>query len=174
MKTLIFPLLLCLFVGNAGAAQTYQEPAEFIAESFAGDTPEPEVLWLDKAMKSEMGKIMSRRWRGLRVRYWRRDDHTVWILEEIGKEKPITFGTSIRAGKIERMRVLVFRESRGWEVRYPAFTAQFDNAALTPKRKLDRKIDGVSGATLSVRAMKKIARLSLYLHDHIMQQDESA
>ena len=39
-----------------------------------------------------------------------------WILEEIGKSKPITMGFVVNAGAIEITRVLVFRESRGWEI----------------------------------------------------------
>jgi hypothetical protein len=64
---------------------------------------------------------------------------------------------------MELLRVLEFRESRGWEVRYPFFTDQFGGIGLRPDLQLDRPIDGISGATLSVRALKKLARLALYL-----------
>ena len=65
------------------------------------------------------------------------------------------------------MKVLVFRESRGWEVRYPFFTEQFADASLKAETKLDRKIDGISGATLSVDALIKLARLALFLDQYI-------
>jgi hypothetical protein len=58
--------------------------------------------------------------------------------------------------------VLAFRESRGWEIRHPAFTQQFKDATLIDNA-LDRHIDGVSGATLSVWAMTAVTRLALYL-----------
>jgi Na+-transporting NADH:ubiquinone oxidoreductase subunit NqrC len=35
---------------------------------------------------------------------------------------------------------------------------------MNTDRQLDRHIDGISGATLSVRAVKKLALLALYLH----------
>ena len=37
-------------------------------------------------------------------------------------------------------------------------------AGLKPGDELDRTIDGISGATLSTRALTKLARLALYLH----------
>ena len=103
----------------------------------------------------------------LRIKYWKKDDRSAWILEEIGKERPITAGIVINDNKIELITVLAFRESRGWEVRYPFFTDQFSDAALKENKQLDRHIDGISGATLSVNAMTKMARLALFLHQEI-------
>ena len=77
------------------------------------------------------------------------------------------------AGRLERVKVLVFRESRGWEVRHPFFTDQFNEIGLTGELDLDRGIDGISGATLSVRALKKLARLALYLHTRIPATDDT-
>ena len=68
----------------------------------------------------------------------------------------------IEADKIKHVKVLAFRESRGWEIRHPAFTQQFKDATLIDNA-LDRHIDGVSGATLSVWAMTAVTRLALYL-----------
>ena len=92
---------------------------------------------------------------------------SAWILDEIGKELPITIGVAVADGAIDNVRVLEFRESRGWEVRYPFFTDQFSNARLGSGQRLDRKIDGISGATLSVRAVTRIASIALLLHDQI-------
>jgi hypothetical protein len=63
----------------------------------------------------------------------------------------------------------VFRESRGWEVKYPFFTDQFARIGLTGEGELDRQIDGITGATLSVQAMKRMARVALRLHDESRQ-----
>ena len=69
-------------------------------------------------------------------------------------------------GKIKTAKVLEFREIRGWEIKYPAFTRQFIGASLRGYD-LDRSIDGVSGATLSVWAMTAVAKLALYLDGYI-------
>jgi Na+-translocating ferredoxin:NAD+ oxidoreductase RnfG subunit len=100
---------------------------------------------------------------------------TVWVLEEIGKEKPITVGIVITNQQIESLRILKFRESRGWEVELPSFTRQFDGIAFkTPNEpnstNLTRHIDGISGATLSVRAVKKLSKLALLLQQHVDAQ----
>ncbi len=151
---------------SAAARGTYQEPRAFIAEVFGGTPPAPGSLWLKGALKDEVRQLLGHDPGMLRVRYWARDGRTAWILEEVGKEQPITTGVVVAGDRIEEMRVLVFRETRGWEVRYPFFTDQFRGATLTGGQALDRPVDGISGATLSVRAMEKVARLALLLHGH--------
>jgi hypothetical protein len=64
------------------------------------------------------------------------------------------------------LRVLIYRESRGWEVRHAFFTRQFDQAQLE-NGKLDRSIDGITGATLSVEALQRAARLALWLDQQL-------
>lgn len=159
--------LLMLAAAVTAASDVYQEPEAFLEESFDGDVPEPEVLWLGSALQDRAEAILDHPYAALRVRYWRDGDRTAWILEEIGKERPITTGYVVDGGVIERVRVLIYRESRGWEVRYPSFTQQFDGATLDGDGGLDRDIDGISGATLSVRALKKLARLALVLHAEV-------
>ncbi len=157
-------LLLILQATMAAAERVYQEPAQFVAEMFAERPPEPKILWLRGALRTQIEAVLGHPPRALRVRYWARDQRSVWILDEVGKERPITVGVVVAADRIERIKVLVFRESRGWEVRYPFFTDQFHGAGLDRDQRLDRTIDGISGATLSVRALKKTARVALLLH----------
>jgi hypothetical protein len=86
----------------------------------------------------------------------------VWVLEETGKEELITAGFVVVDGRIDHVRVLVYRESRGQEVRRGSFLKQFKDAKLAQGDRLDREIDGVVGATLSVGAMERMARLALF------------
>jgi len=157
--------LLCVLLMAAfsvSARGVYQTNENFLAETFKDDVPKSKVIWIKGDLRKTVADILSHKYSGLRVRYWQRDQRTVWILNEIGKEQPITFGIVIQAGKIEKVKVLAFRESRGGEIRYPAFTEQFEDAQLIGQA-LDRHIDGVSGATLSVWAMTAVTRLALYL-----------
>lgn len=158
-------LLVTLLMTSLHAwAEVYQSPEAFLSEVFVGNIPAPEVLWLTGTVRATVKQILGHDPSQLRVRYWYHGARSAWILDEIGKEQPITTGIVIAAGRIERIRVLVFRESRGWEVRHNFFTKQFLHRGLTDDRKLDGPIDGISGATLSVRALTKLARLALYLH----------
>jgi hypothetical protein len=173
MKALRILLLLSagLWLGQANAERVYQQPDAFVAESFAGKPPAPTVLWLTGDLKAEVRAILDHDYPALRLRYWGQDNRSVWVLEEIGKESPITVGIVVENNRIAQMRVLVFRESRGWEVESPAFIHQYLGAELKPAQgasavQLDRHIDGISGATLSVRALSKLSRLALLLHRH--------
>ena len=173
MKISAFILLLSLLPVPAFAGGVYQEPDDFIAEVFADSPPKAAVIWPDKELKARIKDILGHDYKGLRIRYWKQEQRTAWVLEEIGKDKPITTGFVINNGRIERVRVLIFRESRGWEVRYAFFTDQFDKAALNKDMELDRTIDNISGATLSVRAVTKLARVALLLDSAVNAQQES-
>ena len=157
--------LLMLALGAAVAGwvrgEVYQEPDAFVAEVF-GTRPEPKVLWLTKDIQAQAAAILGHPPVQLRQRYWSDAHKSVWILEEIGKEELITAGFVVAEGHIDHVRVLVYRESRGQEVRYPSFLKQFKEAKLAQGDRLDREIDGVAGATLSVGAMERMARLALF------------
>ncbi|HEX2138113.1 MAG TPA: FMN-binding protein, partial [Woeseiaceae bacterium] len=115
-------------------------------------------------------RLLGHEYRSLRVRYWRQGDKTAWILDEIGKELPITIGVVVDGGAISEVRILEFREIRGWEVRYPFFTEQFRGAELTGSD-LSTDIDGITGATLSVGAVTRVAKAALYLHEQVVERE---
>lgn len=86
----------------------------------------------------------------------------------IGKERPITYLTRIGHpdGRIDFVEVMVYRESVGAEVRFPAFRQQFEGKSAEDPVRVSRDIRKISGATLSSRALADGARklLSLYRH----------
>ncbi len=122
---------------------------------------EPKILWLNQTLKKRAETILDHPYQGLRVRYWQSGQRTAWVLDEIGKEQPITTGIIVENGKILSVDVLAYRESRGSEVQQSFFTRQFQGVSLTSNDKLSKKIDGITGATLSVWALQKVARLAL-------------
>ena len=164
----ILSLIFTLFwsCGSFGKG-TYLEPEKFLEQVFNGNPPETKKLWIKKNLKTEIKNILGHDMKVLRLRYWDNNTKRAWILEEIGRDKPITVGLVTSNGKILDVKVLIFRESRGWEVRYPFFTDQFKDATLVTNNNLDRKIDGISGATLSVNALTKLGRIALLLHKHL-------
>lgn len=147
---------------------TYQTTDAFLTEIFGNNTPQARALWMRAELRNEIAEVLGRQ-PAPRIRYWQHDGRTVWVLDAVGKDQPITAGVVVEDGAIGDIRVLAFRESRGWEIRYPFFTDQFHDALLTTERKLDRKIDGITGATLSVRAMTNMARVALLLDAHTRQ-----
>jgi hypothetical protein len=165
---LCFALTLC---SQAVSAQEriLQHPESFIVEQFPQNS-KPSLLWLSQAERAEVTRILGHAPNQLRQRYWRDGSRTLWILEEIGKEDLITAGLVVNQGRIEKAKVLVYRESRGMEISSPAFLEQFLGVALTDERSLNRNIDGISGATLSVQAMERMTRAALYFDQLIRSQ----
>ncbi len=136
---------------------------EFLTQHFNEQVPAPQILWLTEELQRTATDLLDHPPQTIRLRYWRQGTKVAWVINEIGKEKPITFGIVVQDHKIESIQVLAFRESRGGEIRYSAYRQQFNGSALTSNNRLDKQIDGITGATLSVRAMQRVARLALFV-----------
>ena len=143
-------------------AETYLTSQQFVDGAFGANEAKLETLWMTKEVAKQADKILGRAPKQLRQRYWKYGLQTAWILDEIGKEEPITAGFIVESGKIVQASILAYRESRGGEVRHANFLKQYQGISLKPDYYLDKNIDGISGATLSVRAMGRMARLALY------------
>ncbi len=150
-------ILICLLSSYSAWAD---DSAEFLQTAFH-TAPNSKFLWLTPALKAQSKTILGHEYPSLRVKYWEDGTRRAWILEEIGKEQPITIGVIIDNGAVDQVRVLVYRESRGGEVQEDFFTRQFHKIRLLADNKLSKKIDGITGATLSVRALQKVVRLAL-------------
>lgn len=155
-------------VHSVAAEDVYQTPEAFVADSYPETKPQKKTLKIDASLTPKVQKIMGSHYRLSEVDYWVDNGKTTWILEEIGKYQPITTGFVVdKENKIERLKVLIYRESHGWEVKHNFFTRQFKGAGLKKEKKLDKRIDGISGATLSVKALKRLSALALLLHSHV-------
>jgi hypothetical protein len=144
-------------------AEEYLGRDEFLDLAFGDAEPTMQTLWMTKDTKAAAIDAVGWIPLALRLRYWQEGERTAWILEDIGKDKPITLGITVAGQQIERVDVLAFRESRGWEIRYPFFTSQFSGLTLAEDGYLSEPIDGITGATMSVRAVERVARLALWL-----------
>lgn len=143
------------------AEKVYEKPSAFLTRHF-GKVPKTRVLPVTPARQKQLKAILGRRYGQKQVRFWSEGGKSAWILDEIGKTEPITTGFLIRNGRISEVKVLIYRESHGWEVSRPFFTRQFVGASLSGNR-LSKPVDGIVGATLSVRALTKLGAAALYL-----------
>ena len=153
-------------------AETYLTSQQFVDGAFGANEAKLETLWMTKEVAKQADKILGHTPKQLRQRYWKHGLQTAWILDEIGKEEPITAGFIVESGKIVQASILAYRESRGGEVRHANFLKQYQNVGLLPDNFLNKNIDGISGATLSVRAMGRMARLALY-YDQISRTEST-
>jgi hypothetical protein len=164
-------VITMLMPSLAVASSVYETQAEFVIRAFNGSPPEPRVVWLSGEKKLAVQQLLGHDYPALRLRYWCQDERSAWILDEVGKELPITVGVIINIGHIESLRVLTYRENRGGEVATPAFTDQFYGVALDANGALGATIDGISGATLSVQALTRLANMALFLHSKTACKD---
>lgn len=169
MREFLVLVLLLALNSSVTAEEVLLSPEQFLARAF-GENVEPatmQTLWLNNEIKETAKQKMGYQFNQLRLRYWGAEERTAWLLEEVGKERPITIGVVVEKNQIRDVAILVYRESRGGEVRHEFFTNQFKGATLIKNGNnyhLSEDIDGISGATLSVRAVKKVATLALFLH----------
>lgn len=169
LGTYLWLSMLFILPLESQAAAEPKEVSQFI-QTYLSDSAQKNYLWLTGDKKATSSQILNHAYYKIRAPYWQtteanrsRSAKTLWLLEETGKEKLITIGVVIEHQKIQAVRILKFRESRGWEVKLPSFTQQFTGSQLNDKNQLTQTVDGISGATLSVRAVTHIARLALYL-----------
>tara|TARA_B110000305_G_C19192286_1_gene517164 strand:- start:156 stop:716 length:561 start_codon:yes stop_codon:yes gene_type:complete len=161
-----FLLFLCLFSPISQAEiGLWMTTETFLEEAFT-DTPySPQIVWITPELRSNLESALDRNFPGIRIRYWGNGSRKAWILEQIGKERIITAGFVTQDTQIIDSYVLEYRESRGGEVRYNSFLQQFEGLALNGRQKLDGHIDGITGATMSVRSMRQMATAALILHE---------
>ena len=168
LKILSFITLLCCV--TLLQAKEYQSRDDFLSQNFKGIPPKAKLFWLKKEIFKTSSNILKHKPGFLRTRYWQSAGKTVWIINEIGKTKPITIAVVIQQEKIVLLKVLAFRESRGWEVKHAFFTDQFKQNSLDSDLNLSQPIDGISGATLSVQALTKVAQLALFFSSQIQHE----
>ena len=160
----VLSLFFIIFSYNSFADESLLSKEQFIEKAFGQKEASKGRLRFKEEVKKTAQKIMGSKYKKVLMRYWIEGNRTAWILNRIGKVKPITAGFIIENCKIVSVHVLVYRESHGWEIKYPNFRDQFVGIGMLEKYKLDKDIDGISGATMSVSSMRIMTRLALAMH----------
>ena len=84
----------------------------------------------------------------------------------IGKHKPMTYMVGVdRKGHVTAVELMVFRESRGSEVRKKRFNYHYEGKTVLDPIRINRDIINISGATMSVRSMSAGVKRVLVLVD---------
>lgn len=154
-------------------------PAQvFMSEADALKVIAPRAAWkeetrtLDGAARQALTNSTRLRFTepSYRFQVGREGDHAAayaLTVDEIGKTEPITFTVGLDpAGNVSEVIILVYRESRGGEVRDPRFLKQFRGKTRRDKIQVDRDILNYSGATLSSQALARGVRKALALFEH--------
>jgi hypothetical protein len=165
LTSLLILILLLAFQQQSSAndkINTQTKIKQFLNQIFKSDIPTSQRYWVNKESQEIIKKQFNPSQIKLSYRYWHKDDLTVWVLDEIGKERDITTGIVINKDKIDKVQVLVYRESRGGQVQNDRFTQQYNNKSSD--NNFIKEIDSISGATLSVNALNKQVKMALWLN----------
>jgi len=95
-------------------------------------------------------------------------DGWAFIQHTIGKHKPMTYMVGVDPhGEVLNVEVLVYRESRGSEVRTKRFNYQYQGKTPYHPIRINRDIINISGATMSVRSMSAGVKRALVLVEEL-------
>ncbi|WP_447599265.1 FMN-binding protein [Nitrospira sp. Nam80] len=90
------------------------------------------------------------------------------VQNTIGKHKPITYMVGVDpAGEVLNIEVLIYRESRGSEVRTKRFNAQYEGKTVFDPIRMNKDIINISGATMSVRSLSAGVKRTLVMVDEL-------
>lgn len=101
-------------------------------------------------------------------------DGWAFIQHTIGKHKPMTYMVGVAPdGEVTNVEILVYRESRGSEVRKKRFNYQYQGKTVDDPIRINRDLINISGATMSVRSMSAGVKRALVLADELYLKSRS-
>ncbi len=119
------------------------------------------ILKLDKHMIKEVENQVKQKFYRDKLYYWTisQDDTTIayaFLDNVIGKSMPITFLVILNVnGNIINTNVIKYREAYGGEVGNKGWLQQFLYRNNNSSYNIGKDINGISGATISVKSMSK-------------------
>jgi hypothetical protein len=123
---------------------------------------------LRNRIRAELDGTTPSMWEGRYVTF------TVWqgetllgrafLVEEIGKHRPITFVVGVRPdGHVQDVAVVAYREAYGDEIRHKRFLKQYRGKGTGDSLQPRQVITNIAGATLSVNAASRAVKKALAL-----------
>lgn len=175
---LIFVVLALIAPGVAGAGEIVHETREqVLARFFQGSTSVGhERFALDDAAATEfrrsLGYDAPRREYVVYIgRGANGIDGYALIDNEMGKHRPMTFAVHIGPdGAVRESALMVYREDVGGQVREKPFMRQFVGKRPGDPIRLGAGIDGISGATISSRAICVGVQRSIWIVDRFRRR----
>ena len=164
MKKYLYLLIFLIIINsNNGFFKLELAEENFLKKIESSSPLTKKRLILKKEQLAKIQIPMGHKYKKRIFKYWTSDSQTIWILNSIGKYKPITAAFIVQSCKIKSAHVLIYREQHGYEIKYSAFLSQFSQIGINNDSKLNKNIDNISGATLSVNSMDRMARTALIL-----------
>ena len=108
-------------LSNPGFSKGSEAEKKFLNKIFKNNIPKKQRIIVKGANKDKIKIIMGNKYKKRLFSYWENDSEQVWILNSIGKYKPITAAFTVKECKINSAHVLIYREQHGYEIKYPSF-----------------------------------------------------
>lgn len=160
-----------------GLTEVLQSEGAALAEIFPNaDSAQAHHLVVDSAMRAALRSRLGWVVRDSSLEYFELFTHgdrsgMAIVADEQGKYRPITFMAGIDSSlHIVDVRVLIYRESRGGEVRHTRFLKQYRNKSLDDPLRINRDIINITGATISVNALNAGVRKVLAVAEYLKSQ----
>ena len=123
---------------------------------------------LQARLKADLGEAAMSIWEASYVFFdvWRGDARLgrAFLVDEIGKHRPITFVVGVRDdGHVQDVAVVAYREAYGGEIRNKRFLVQYHGKSAADALKPYQDITNIAGATLSVEAAGRAVKKALAL-----------
>jgi hypothetical protein len=155
-----------VFLSEGDAPKAVFRDADAVARDEVAVTPERRAR-----ITAELGTLPStweERWVVFRVSHAGTPLGRAFVVEEIGKHRPITFVVGLRPDRtVEDVAVMAYREAYGGEIATRRFLRQYAGKAPGADLRTPQNITNVAGATLSVeaasRAVKKAQAIAAML-----------
>jgi Na+-translocating ferredoxin:NAD+ oxidoreductase RnfG subunit len=151
-----------------GTVEVLASEAEALAAIFPdADSAQPGLLRVEPAIAADLRARLGWEIRDTAFVFYRiyeAGQPLGWAVvgEEKGKYRPITYMAGIDTTlRIVDVRVLVYRESRGGEIRHTRFLKQYRGKSLESPLRINRDIVNITGATISVNALNVGVRKAL-------------
>jgi hypothetical protein len=166
MKNIIKTLLLILAtISTSAFSEEIENKNRFLMSGLdVKELPGHSYIIINEDIQDNIKKILKDTYHLPIIKYWKAGNKVGFVLEAIGKHEFITTGYIVENNKIIDAKVLVYRENYGYEIEHDYFLDQIRGNSVKKNGKLVKSIANISGATLSVKAMRKLSKLSLYLY----------
>lgn len=177
-RGLLFPLFLSAFLGIAWGDPSARAGV-FLKEEEAPRAVFPEADRIEREEIDATGDLRKRirsRLDGTTPSLWEAQyvTFTAWhgakllgrafLVEEIGKHRPITFVVGVRPdGHVQDVAVVAYREAYGGEIRHKRFLSQYRGKDVRDSLQPRQVITNIAGATLSVNAASRAVKKALAL-----------
>lgn len=179
MKLFIYKISILFLISSICFAGEIRDKAESVIRENFGDSCQINAfkLKLDKNLKLNAEKHARQRFFSKFVYYYEiiLNEEIVGyaILDNVlGKVKPITFMVMFNIDKtIKSVDVIKYREQHGGAVESKSWLDQFQNANLNSNLELNEDIDGISGATISVKSVISGVKKKLYLINNLGEDE---